>query len=193
MEYEYRPGAYGPAPKRTKGRQPCTFEGCTEPNRAHGLCGGHAAQKKRGVPLRPIRPARPDDADGMRWCGRCKLFVDEDLFGWDTTRAQPKRTCRPCEAAAMLQYADRTGRDRINLKRRLKKHGLTPEEYAAKLAAQDGKCAICKKERPLDIDHDHETEQRRDLLCGPCNRGIGFMEDDVVILQAAIDYLNRWR
>ncbi len=57
-------------------------------------------------------------------------------------------------------------------------------------AAQEGACAICHRtDRPLNIDHCHDSGKVRGLLCGPCNRGIGFLEDDVTLLQSAIDYL----
>lgn len=90
----------------------------------------------------------------------------------------------------MRAYVE-TNREKVNLQRRLKKHGVTREEYDALLAAQDGCCAICRRnDRPLDLDHSHEDGHVRGLLCGPCNRGIGFLGDDVMTLRSAIDYLE---
>lgn len=68
-----------------------------------------------------------------------------------------------------------------------------------KLEEYDNKCMICKKEetilrngRPvkLSLDHCHNSSKFRGLLCNRCNRGIGMFEDNIEILQSAIDYLN---
>jgi hypothetical protein len=77
---------------------------------------------------------------------------------------------------------------------RKRKYGLSPEAYAAKLESQEHRCKICGRvmSKP-NVDHDHETNEVRDLLCWPCNCGIGFLQDSPVIAQAAADYLKRWK
>jgi hypothetical protein len=72
---------------------------------------------------------------------------------------------------------------------RLKRYGLSKEAYSALLDKQDGKCAICREEIALHVDHDHATGDVRGLLCRACNNGIGNFADDPARLQAAIDYL----
>lgn len=52
-------------------------------------------------------------------------------------------------------------------------------------------CDVCKKEKPLCWDHDHKTGLHRGWLCHGCNVGIGFLLDDVEILEAAIEYLRK--
>lgn len=72
------------------------------------------------------------------------------------------------------------------------KYGLSVAEYDAMLAAQDGRCAICKCEptdRRLAVDHCHDTNKVRGLLCFTCNTGIGKFRHNKKLLQAAIDYL----
>lgn len=83
-------------------------------------------------------------------------------------------------------------------KQRLKKYGLTQEQYEELLTRQDGKCAVCKT--PMDgvrnehIDHDHATGQVRGLLCSHCNTAIGKFKDNPDILIAAAQYLmDSWR
>ncbi len=72
------------------------------------------------------------------------------------------------------------------------RYGLTPEATAELLATQGGLCAIC--ETPLDermhVDHDHETNEVRGLLCGTCNSGLGFFKDNLALLRRAADYLT---
>ena len=74
-------------------------------------------------------------------------------------------------------------------------YGITLVEYDEMLAAQQIKCAICKKDQSdgghLCIDHCHETGKIRGLLCHSCNRGLGFFKDQTAILEAAIAYLER--
>ena len=58
----------------------------------------------------------------------------------------------------------------------------------------DGACAICGTVDPgrqfFDIDHDHVTGEVRGLLCYACNRGIGFLRDDAVVVASALEYLS---
>ena len=76
-------------------------------------------------------------------------------------------------------------------------YGISLEDYKEMLAAQSGRCSICgihqdnvPKGRWLAVDHCHHTGKVRGLLCLHCNTGIGKLQDDVFLLQAAIDYLN---
>ena len=80
-------------------------------------------------------------------------------------------------------------------KYKLKKYGLTPKEYDAKLQAQAYACKICgsyPEKRCLAVDHDHKTNKVRDLLCGRCNMLLGVVSDNPTILLKAIQYLNHW-
>lgn len=80
---------------------------------------------------------------------------------------------------------------------RLKRlYGLTREEYFNLLNTQNNKCAICFTEKisgksRLAIDHDHTTGKVRGLLCNQCNRGLGYLRDDITRFRSAIDYLER--
>jgi hypothetical protein len=99
--------------------------------------------------------------------------------------------CLDCNRDLQLAYVERRGRAEVNLATRAAKRGITVAQYKAMLKKQKGRCAICEKKRKLDIDHCHQTEEVRGLLCGPCNRGLGFFDDDVAVMRSAIKYLER--
>lgn len=69
--------------------------------------------------------------------------------------------------------------------------GRTIEERKALAEAQEHKCAICKRERPLVGDHCHSTGAARELICHQCNVILGMAQDDPEVLAAAIEYLNK--
>ena len=77
------------------------------------------------------------------------------------------------------------------------RYGLTPEEYDQMHAEQDGKCAICGRTPAeaggrwgrLVVDHSHETDEVRGLLCASCNNAIGLLQDDPEIIMSAAAYL----
>ena len=72
-----------------------------------------------------------------------------------------------------------------------RKYKITFEEYNVIYNRQQGKCAICgNPEELLHVDHNHTTGEIRGLLCLKCNRGIGFLNDDIKILEQALAYLK---
>lgn len=75
-------------------------------------------------------------------------------------------------------------------------YGIGLDDYERMLAEQGGGCAICARTpdeegRRLHVDHDHETGLVRGLLCGNCNRGIGYLGDSHERISSAADYLAR--
>jgi len=73
---------------------------------------------------------------------------------------------------------------------RKSRYGLTAEQYNDLLVAQGGRCAICKSDTLLQVDHDHTTDVVRGLLCRECNMGLGKFKDCVELLTRAINYLS---
>lgn len=69
------------------------------------------------------------------------------------------------------------------------RYRLRDSEYRALVEQYEGRCAICKRERPLQVDHDHNTKKVRGLLCGPCNRALGCFDENRDLLLKAADYL----
>jgi hypothetical protein len=75
-------------------------------------------------------------------------------------------------------------------------YGMSPGQYRAMWAQQDGKCRICGSQRPLygkgrlDIDHDHKDGKVRGLLCNPCNLGLSHFRDNSARLKEAMRYIE---
>ena len=83
----------------------------------------------------------------------------------------------------------------IRRKERLKRYGITQEEYNKILDRQDGKCAICRiqfgsTKRSFAVDHNHETNEVRGILCHRCNQAIGLLREDPAIIARAISYVQ---
>jgi len=81
-------------------------------------------------------------------------------------------------------------------KKTLEYVGWTQEQYDAAMLSQKGLCAICQQPesklgKTLSADHDHTTLEPRQLLCGTCNSGLGMFKENLALLQAAQDYLQR--
>lgn len=116
-----------------------------------------------------------------------------------------KWECRTCEREKRrrLRTAERLEHERIAMAvarkdprhqavrraQRLKRYGMTPEQYDALAESQGGRCALCKKvPEPrrmtangapwisLVVDHDHATGKVRGLLCRGCNQGMGLAD-----------------
>lgn len=69
-------------------------------------------------------------------------------------------------------------------------YGITPEDYAA-MCKRDPICAICKRaDKPLVVDHNHDTDKVRGRLCTNCNTALGKFGDSEEMLTRAIEYLK---
>jgi hypothetical protein len=81
----------------------------------------------------------------------------------------------------------RESKRRCHLKR---KYNLSPEEYGQIFLRQDGRCAICGRAKPLQVDHDHTTGKIRGLLCATCNLAIGGIEASSAEPSVIVRYLR---
>lgn len=117
-----------------------------------------------------------------------KLYNDTDRCPNHPDRKMiVKGMCKSCYNIKQF------GRTKLCQTVRKSRYGITEEEFQSKRISQNNKCAICNKEflKPC-VDHDHVTGKFRGLLCQICNRGIGHFKDNVVLLAAAIVYLESY-
>jgi len=85
------------------------------------------------------------------------------------------------------------------LRTRLKKYGLTEDQYFHLIEQQNGKCPVCgddlviqpeKGKRSCHIDHCHNSEKVRGLLCHHCNTALGLLKEDINIMKRMINYIE---
>lgn len=182
----------------------CQYEGCGVPC-ALKWCKEHSYKAQRGR-----RFSGTCEWDGCsnpcpkRWCEEHRQAGYKLLH----KQAHQRRMQDPVKAAkARAQSRDYQRRVRSTWgpldkhleyqKQRLSKYGVTLDWYNAQIERQGGRCAICQEvptgERPWHVDHCHDSGIVRELLCGPCNTGLGHMRDNPAVLRAAADYLERHR
>lgn len=81
----------------------------------------------------------------------------------------------------------------------LKKYNLTIDQYNQMFQDQGRACAICKSPTAnagrygWHVDHCHETETVRGILCHGCNIGIGNLRHRPDVLRAAAEYLEAFQ
>jgi hypothetical protein len=81
------------------------------------------------------------------------------------------------------------------------KYGITAAQFAEKLLAQGGKCACCgtvfniegRASERACVDHNHTTNEVRDLLCGRCNLAAGNVNDSSLRADQLSAYLKKWK
>ena len=72
-------------------------------------------------------------------------------------------------------------------------YGIDRKQYSEMHAEVAGACPACgRDDRPLVVDHCHDSGAIRGLLCGPCNSGMGMFGDSVEAMRGAVAYLERF-
>ena len=139
----------------------------------------------------------------IRRCTKCR--VSKPLTSFYTRKDRPCGYTSECRACLQKRARDAGGitkEERMVHHRRhnlWKAFRLTIDEYDVLFQKQGGVCAICGRPETvanqygvmrLAVDHDHNTDKVRGLLCTKCNRGLGLFEDNVISLSKAIQYVG---
>ena len=140
-------------------------------------------------------------------CKKCGIEKTIDQFHKASTKGlrdkdSRQTNCKKCAHAALAEKRhdpEYCAKFRVYAWRsRLKRtYGIDENQYLSLLKKQKGKCAICgeksavpKPPYRLHVDHCHETNQIRGLLCGRCNTGIGLFRNREDLLRRAVSYLE---
>jgi hypothetical protein len=81
------------------------------------------------------------------------------------------------------------------------RYGISVDEYEEQLERQNGKCPICLRDFVIDveehrsprspvIDHDHDEDFLRGILCQQCNKSLGSAGDSLDGLYRFEHYLR---
>jgi hypothetical protein len=144
---------------------------------------------------------------------RCKscVSIDNKLSHEKRLKADPEKIRALANARAKKSYHNDVEKSRakqrehqlsrrsdpvkgaiIKARKRADGAGLSPEEIQIIRDIQDNKCAICEEPNPTDLDHCHNTNKIRWLLCRHCNRGLGAFKDQPDLLRKAATLLERF-
>jgi hypothetical protein len=132
----------------------------------------------------------------MKKCSKCK--VEKPISEFHKRNNRPlglKSSCKQC-----VNESNKNSRKEYSRSYDLKRsYNISLDQYNDMFNKQNGCCAICKKhiseldmkrKKNLCVDHCHETDKIRGLLCDKCNRGIGLLKDSIEVLESAIYYLK---
>ena len=156
-------------------------------------------------------------------CGEEKPFSE-----YHSKRGKSQPECKPCRSKYMAKlYQDNRERERAvrkawyeknkilvceklrknrqdnlqehRLRARLRRKGMSLEQYQSKIIAQRNSCEICLGSFGTDaykcsyIDHDHKTGKIRGLLCSQCNTALGLLREDIKLFQKCVAYLKKYK
>ena len=132
---------------------------------------------------------------GRKTIKQCEYCGEDFETLMTRVRAGKSKYCsKKCYHDHMRQNSPITDKKLANVYYQKKtKYGLTKEEYLIKFDEQNNSCAICH--RSFDdiracVDHNHSNSLVRGLLCDKCNMGLGSFNDNVELLESAINYLR---
>jgi len=122
-------------------------------------------------------------------CNRCSITQDVKFFSkrtYSSGKIGWQNKCKSCEREVKKNYYKPH-----EFARRLFK--LSDEEYFRLIEDTQGKCDICKNPmgRKVCIDHCHETQKIRGVLCNNCNTALGLFNDNISVMKDAIQYLEK--
>lgn len=158
----------------------------------------------------------------MKQCKGCAQELPDEKFGNTyhtlsdgTRKAYKDSTCMVCRRKKHLENPEKkeihkkgssnwykNNPDKAK-EQRLRRYGITLQQYNQMREDQDYCCAICGRHEEaveqgrsvssntsLCVDHCHTTDKVRGLLCTNCNTMIGKSKDNVFVLESAITYLK---
>lgn len=170
-------------------------------NPNHAWCGEHRWEREK-YKIKPYKELLPF------WClKRCDVHGYLKSHQVYVNPANKSKICIQCKEkipycpVKQKYYNDKYFDKRKNW--RLKqRYGIDTDEYQLLLKKQNNSCAICfisinehqqnkGSKKHFAVDHCHDLNKVRGLLCYKCNMGLGYFNDDSELTQAATNYLSK--
>ena len=104
--------------------------------------------------------------------------------------------CKECTLKRVNAYGKKN-RPHIRDKFLQRNYGITSDDFNNMLTEQQGRCGICGTDKPggkherFHVDHCHDSNKVRGLLCSNCNTFIGLAKHNVDTLEKAVLYLQK--
>ena len=142
----------------------------------------------------------------MKVCNTCHISKPNNAYGLNSAKTDLLQAiCKPClsEQRKLARqknpdiYKQQWKRNKYSTKesseyrRLLSSYGITPAMKEVYSRIIGGKCEICGCPTKLVVDHNHRDGQFRGLLCSKCNRGLGHFDDNIELIEKAIEYLRK--
>lgn len=174
----------------------------SQPGRCKPCCAAYTREREAKI-LEKFKGV----TEGVKRCSKCRETKALSEFRSDGNWKDGRYPyCHPCRREWQRAYyrrhqeqmkaAARRSWSKHKDRRLPEKYGMTPDAYAVMWKNQRGVCAICEglpggRSGRLHIDHDHQTEALRELLCNRCNLVLGNIQDDVAMLEKLIAYIKK--
>lgn len=123
----------------------------------------------------------------MKACTKCHQTKPMTEFYKARSATGKQSWCKSCpKEAANAGFKDWKLR---------KYYGINAEQFRDLHDKQNGLCAICNRpnvtdKQSLSVDHCHKTLKVRGLLCANCNRALGLMQDNPMLMERAASYIR---
>jgi len=132
----------------------------------------------------------------MKACSKCNEI--KELANFDKDKRHTDGLSSWCRKCKTIQSNVRSRSKRFKSYWPNLTSSQAEERYNQMLDSQQNCCAICNRhksefKKSLAVDHNHETGEVRKLLCGPCNKAIGLLQDNPIICRIAANYLESMR
>lgn len=155
----------------------------------------HATGKFRGILCDYCNPALGQVNDNIDRIKKLQIYLMKPLISVPSAAANLHNDiCPLCGDAFILNFHLKKFCG-LKCSRRagaIYQYNLTAGQYRLLLDSQNNKCASCSDllaDKPC-VDHNHQTNNVRGILCHKCNKALGFFKENVDTMEKAIRYLK---